>query len=175
MTNTSKSKILNLVGFNAVWCASVIGAANGYPALGPLVLIALILLQQSRGPESMAWPLLLSAGALGYAADSLMVLTGVLRFAAKASLGGPSPIWMVALWVAFATTLRSSLGWLRGRYVLGAMLGAVSGPLSYLAGQRLGAIEYLQGDGVGLSSVAAEWLVAMPALLLIESRTGASR
>jgi hypothetical protein len=43
------------------------------------------------------------------------------------------------LWAKFATTLRASLQWLLARPVFAALLGSVTGPLSYGAAARLGA------------------------------------
>jgi hypothetical protein len=46
----------------------------------------------------------------------------------------------VAVFRGDAATLRHSLGWLRGRWLVGAVLGAVGGPLAYLGGESLGAL-----------------------------------
>ena len=100
---------------------------------------------------------------LGWLADSCLVLTGLIAFPAYTHLGGPSPVWMVALWVAFAATLRHSLGWLRGRWLLGAVLGAIGGPLAYLSGQALGAVA-LHGEA-GVLAVAVQFALATPLLL----------
>jgi hypothetical protein len=63
----------------------------------------------------------------------------------------------------FATTLNVSLRWLRGRPLLGALLGAVGGPLAYLAGAKLGGIELLE-PALALSALAAGWALLLPLL-----------
>ena len=40
----------------------------------------------------------------------------------------------------FATTLRSSLSWLAGRYWIAAVLGGIFGPVSYYARQEFGSL-----------------------------------
>jgi hypothetical protein len=70
----------------------------------------------------------------------------------------------------FVMTLRHSLGWLRGRYLLAAALGAVAGPLAYWAGSKLGAIE-LAGTTRAALAIGAAWTVSMVILLRIEVMT----
>jgi hypothetical protein len=165
----------NFVLFQICWLANCIGAASGWPLLGPLVTAAWIALHLGAMAEdriSEVW-ILLAAAALGYAADSLLVLLGLIEFPPQARLGGPSTLWMVALWVGFAATLRHALCWLAGRYLLGALLGAVGGPLAYSAGEALGAIG-IPDSFSALAAVSVEWAFAMPLLLafiaLVDSR-----
>lgn len=70
------------------------------------------------------------------------------------------------LWLGFASTLNVSLRWMHGRYWIGVLFGAVGGPLSYLAAEKLGAISMLQPQGL-LITLAAGWAVMMPAMLWI--------
>jgi hypothetical protein len=112
--------------------------------------------------------LILAAGALGYALDSVIVLAGGMSFPAQAQLGAPTTLWMVTLWLGFAATLRHALGWIRGRYLLAALLGAVAGPFAYWSGSKLGAV-VLTDTVPTLVMVGVEWLVAMPLLLLFLS------
>ncbi len=59
--------------------------------------------------------------------------------------------------------------WLRGRHALAAVLGAVAGPASYFAGQKLGAIQFVEPTAA-LTSLAIGWAVIMPVLMLIAER-----
>jgi hypothetical protein len=102
---------------------------------------------------------------LGWLADSGLALAGLIAFPESTRLGGPSPLWMVALWAAFASTLRHSLGWLRGRWSLGVALGAIGGPLAYLGGEALGAITVTGTAGV--AAVAVQYALATPLLLAV--------
>ncbi len=167
--------LANFVLFQACWFAGILGAAMGWPEAGPLataVWLALHFAGMDAGRAAETW-LLLAAATFGYAADSALVLLGILEFPAAAQLGGPSPLWMIGLWVGFAATLRHALRWLRGRYLLGAALGAIGGPLAYRAGEALGAVT-IPDPVVGLGAVAVEWLVAMPLLLAVASRSAPS-
>jgi len=172
---TMRHPIVNFVLFQICWLANCVGAASGWPQLGPLVTaawIALHLTALAEDRSSETW-ILLAAAAFGYAADSLLVLLGFIEFPPQARLGGPSTLWMVALWVGFAATLRHALGWLAGRYLLGILLGAVGGPLAYRAGEALGATT-VPDSFSGLLAVSVEWAIAVPMLLafiaLVDSR-----
>jgi len=74
-----------------------------------------------------------------------------------------------------ATLLRYALSWLAGRYALGALLGAVGGPLAYASGIRLGAAEFGRPLVPSLLTLAGVWLVVTPALLWLEARLRSSR
>ncbi len=168
--------VVNFVLFQICWLANCAGAAAGWPHLGPLVTAAWIALHLGALAEdriSEVW-ILLAAAAFGYAADSFLVLLGLLEFPPQTRLGGPSTLWMVALWVGFAATLRHALRWLAGRHLLGALLGAAGGPLAYRAGEALGAIS-IPDPLPGLAAVSVQWALAMPMLLafiaLLDSRT----
>jgi hypothetical protein len=71
------------------------------------------------------------------------------------------------MWVNFALILNVSLRWLRGRYLLGAVLGFFGGPLAYFAGARLGAIRIPEPLALKLLVLALAWALAVPLLLRI--------
>lgn len=163
-------KLTNLAAFQLCWFACVLGAASGHPALGVAMVTgwALVHLLTNRATVETEAGLMACAAMLGLAGDSALVLAGLIEFPAPARLGAPTTLWMVALWIAFATTLGHSLGWLRGRYALGAAAGAVFGPLAYWAGSRLGAVS-MPGGAQSLIAVCALWLTATPALLVAQA------
>lgn len=168
-------KLVNFVGFQVVWFAAVLGAAAGSPWLGPLAALmwlAIHFSMVSDGRRDEAG-LVVCAAALGYLFDSTLFTAGLLTVVPHGVLGGPSPMWVVALWAAFATTLRHSMGWLRGRLVLAAMAGAVFGPLAYAGAATLGSITI---DGMaGLVGVGLEYAIAMPCLLALSAWLGRVR
>ena len=177
--------IANLAGFQVIWIVCAGGAGYGYPLLGPLAAVLWMALhlanlgRNSRAPRAFAadrakeLKLLAAAAAAGYVLDSALVLGGVIAFPDHAGPAAPTTPWMVALWAAFAATLRHSLDWARRRYALGAVAGAVFGPLAYLAGEALGAIT-LAAPPLGSLAVAAEWALAMPLLLWLRERIDGS-
>ncbi|HSR69609.1 MAG TPA: DUF2878 domain-containing protein [Acidobacteriota bacterium] len=162
--------IANFIGFQAGWFACVLGAAYGYLWLGPLAVAGLAVFNLKGLPPACRkreLRLLASVSLLGLVLDSLLALSGVFTFLDRQFPPWLSRPWMVALWANFALTLRASMQWLQERYVLGGLLGMVSGPLAYWAGARLGAVEL---HGVySLLMLAAAWSATVPFLLWLSA------
>ena len=158
-------RLINFAAFQLNWLICVLGAANGWPWAGPVAVLLWILahLRLNRGHHKTELTLILAAAGAGYLLDSLLVLTGYLAFPEAARLGYPSTLWMVALWINLATTLRHSLGWLQGRVLLSALFGGAGGAAAYYAGGRLGAI-HLPDPVIGGLLICLLWSLALPAL-----------
>lgn len=104
-------------------------------------------------------------GMLGTTIDTIKKDSGLLQYApGTPDVAALAPTWIIALWLLLACTFRSSLGWLGKRYVLAALLGAVSGPLSYLAGARCGAIKFSHNIPISLVILALVWGIVLPTL-----------
>ena len=158
-------RLINFAAFQLNWLISVLGAASGWPWAGPVAVLlwAVLHLRLNRGHHKTEWRLILAAAGAGYLLDSGLVLTGYLAFPEPARLGYPSTLWMVALWINLATTLRHSLGWLQGRILLAALFGGIGGAAAYYAGDRLGAI-HLPDPVIGSLLICLLWALALPAL-----------
>jgi len=161
-------RLLNFAMFYLGWFACVVGAAGGRFWLGPAVVAVLLLVHLSLVSERRREiRLILVIGLFGFAVDTVQVSAGLYAFTHTGAAPWLCPLWMVALWMIFATTLNASMAWLAGRYGLAAALGALFGPLSYLAGARLGAIELSANPLLSLGGIALVWALAMPTLLVI--------
>lgn len=158
------AKFWNFVFFQLGWFACVLGAANQqvfWAVLVTLAYIAFHVWYQDEPEESLR--LLSRALLYGIVADSLLVQTGYLNFNDPWPSSQLSPVWMWVLWVLVATTINDSLSWLRGRPILGAVLGAISGPMSYEAGIRMGAGNWGPDSQIpGLILIGVVWAVAIP-------------
>jgi hypothetical protein len=161
------SKLWNFILFQIGWFACILGAANNqvlWPVLGTLAYLA-IHIWRSEYPK-LELMLILKAAVFGVAADTLIANLGFLNFEDAWPSAYLSPLWMWTLWALVASTINGSLSWLRGRAVLGAVLGAIAGPLSYEAGIRMGAGSWgPNGQFGGLVLLAIVWGLAMPLLL----------
>ena len=156
---------------NVAWFACILGAARGMPWLGPIVVAVLAAIHVARiGQPGRLATLFLAAAVGGYLVDSALVLGGIMTFPETARLGGPSTIWMVALWINLATTLHGCMHWLLDRPLAAAALGAIGGPLAYLGGERLGAVDFADPRAMSIAAVALAWVVSMPLLALAGRR-----
>lgn len=137
-------KTVNVVLFQTAWFAAVLGACGGTFWLGPLVLLPVLAIHLAlSGNRHGEVKLLLAAGLLGFVFDTALVFAGAFTPLAHLFPRPFSPPWMICLWLNFAATLNVSMAWLRGRYFLAAVFGAVGGPLAYYSGASLGATEAL--------------------------------
>lgn len=162
--------LVNFAAFQVGWFACVLGAANALPWLGPVVVAAVVALHlaTARRPLPELF-LVLAAMVVGLLVDSLLLATGWLRYSVGLWLPGLAPYWIITMWALFATTLNVSMGWMSGRPVLAVLMGAAGGPLSYLAGEKLGAIELTQ-PAHALTALAFAWAIAMPLLMWLSAR-----
>jgi hypothetical protein len=158
-------KIINLTLFQIAWFAAVLGAANDVPWLGPLVMVPVLAVHLSLTDDRQReLKLLLAAGLLGFLYDTALVNAGVFSPLQHLVPRPLSPPWMVGLWMNFAATLNVSMVWLRGRYLLAAVFGAIGGPLAYYSGAKLGATEALPSLN-GMLVLAVGWGVMTPLLV----------
>jgi hypothetical protein len=162
--------VFNFIAFQVGWLACVLGGAQQQPWLGTTLALLLITIHLAfvlnPKPELI---LILIAGAIGALWDSLLVALGWLVYPSGTLLAGTAPHWIIAMWMLFATTLNLGLRWLQGRWLLVALLGALSGPLAYFAGYRLGGVEFPDLAG-GLLVLGVGWAVLMPLLMVLAQR-----
>ncbi len=165
------SKLLNYLLYQLGWFCCVLGAAWGYPFSGAfaalLLLLVHLLLSNSRSSELS---LILAGGLLGVLVDSLQQKFGVFTFTPTPGWPLWLPPWVFVIWAQFASLLRFSLNWLAQRYLLGALLGLIGGPLAYWGGVRIGAAQL--GDNLlfSFTSLALVWALLIPLLLWLRTR-----
>ena len=162
--------LANVVLSQAAWFVTIVGAAHGQPAWGMAAAAAVVgwHLRVSARPAPEA-RLVALALLLGLAVETLALAQGHVRYPGNGWPAALPPCWLIALWGLFAVSLNVALRWLRGRYALAAVLGALVGPLSYLSGVRLGAAHFVDPTAA-LLTVALCWSVALPLLVWLAER-----
>ena len=164
----------NFIAFQIGWFSCILGAANDLPWIGPLVCLVLVTihLKMADFPQREL-QLILSAIGVGAFLDSLFVMNGWLDYPNGILLTGTAPYWIVSLWAIFASTLNVSMNWLHGKYFIAAVFGGVGGPLSYLAGARLGAVHIV--DPIpAVMALGVGWGLAMPLLIFLAEKFSGS-
>ena len=160
-------KLINVIAFQIGWFAAVLGAAHGMPWLGVVVVLLTLALHLALSPYwRPEFFLAVAAAIMGFLFDTALVSAGVFSPVFYLLPSPFSPLWMVMLWVNFATTLNVSLGGLRGKYTLEAILGATGGPIAYYSGAKLGAMTAIPA-ATELMILGLAWAAAVPALFLI--------
>jgi hypothetical protein len=162
--------ISNFVLFQIGWFACVLGAANSMPWTGVVVAALIVTWHLSRSPRpAPELSLILSAVGIGVVFDTLLVQSGWLVYNSPIPSASFAPVWIIALWCCFATTLNVSMRWMHGRWLVAALLGLVAGPIAYLGGAALGGVEVVALTPA-LIALGAGWALATPLLVRIASR-----
>jgi Protein of unknown function (DUF2878) len=162
--------VTNFLSLGIGWFACVAGAANGTPSYGIAVaamLLALnILIAEDPIHEARV---IVEVGAIGFLIDTTLALAGIFVFH-PGTIDPRCPIWLVALWMMFGSTLTASLAWLSARVAVASITGAIAAPLSYLAASRMGAFAIPGLIAPRLVIIAIVWAVVFPGLLKIANR-----
>ncbi len=162
----------NFILFQIAWFAAIVGGARGWPVLGsvPALLVVAIHLSMNRNHLKQELLLILGVTVLGVIVETGFVSLGALHYAGTNTNAVLPPIWIVALWFAFATLPHGSLSWLSGRLWLQLFLGAVLGPLSYVGGVKLGAATMPEPMIVALVIISVGWALAMVVMFQMADR-----
>ena len=148
-------KVANAVMMKGAWLCCVIGGA----AYGSAALILMFAMSIWRREFFQDLPFVLLLGGIGLCLDTLWMYTGILDYG-QAVISLPmgitlAPSWIVMLWLAVGLSIRHSLYFLVNRPLLGALLVGCGSPLSYLTGERFGAVVIPSVEGMAI--LAAVW------------------
>ena len=167
--------VANFVLFQLGWFACILGAANGWTGAGTAAVGAVVAWHLLRAPQPLEeLKLVAAATGIGLVWENALMYAGLVRFVSGYAFDALAPVWILAMWALFATVLNVSLRWLKGRWLLAVLLGAVAGPASYYAGVRLGAA-VLPQPVAALIALSVGWAVLTPMLLLAAQRWNGMR
>jgi hypothetical protein len=163
-------QLANFVIFQAAWFAAVLGAAHQLPLWGTACVIAAIAwhlgVSARPGPEAV---LVALACAIGLVVESAVARQGHVAYPSGQPIAGLAPYWMVALWGELAIALNVTMRWLKGRWWLAALLGAIGGPAAFSGGVELGGAVFIDKTAA-LVTLACIYAVAMPLLVWLGTR-----
>jgi hypothetical protein len=150
-----KRVFINALMFNVAWLGCVL-MGNAFIAV---VLAWLVLhLYYSECPTAEIRFITLVTF-IGCVIDSALMHFGVFIFFEHALL---LPWWLLFIWVSFALTINASLRFFQVSVVLQLVIGLVVAPLSYFAGNALGAVKFGYSNGVTFVILSFVWAVLLP-------------
>jgi len=165
-----KGIIINAAVFQIGWLCCVLAGANHVPWLGTIAALLIVSWHISNAYDMQKeLSLILIVVGIGAAWDSLLVYAGWLQYPSGTLISGTAPHWIIAMWALFATTLNVSLRWLKQRPLLGALLGAASGPAAYFAGHKLGGVQF-PDIATAMLALGIGWSLLMPLLMSLSTR-----
>jgi hypothetical protein len=161
--------LFNIIGFQTGWWACVIGAKNGYPYFGPLVMSIFLFIHFAR-LENRNKELLFAilVGFIGTVVDTVLLQTNLVEYRGV-YIDNIAPLWITAMWVGFAATINHSLVWLNNKWIMSFALGAIFGPLSYFTGIKFEALHF-EISLLTMSVLALLWGVVVPYLYYLNGK-----
>jgi hypothetical protein len=100
--------------------------------------------------------------------ESVLVRLDLLGYSSEIVIDGFAPPWIVALWALFGGQFNTTYTWLKQRFALAALLGAIAGPLSFRAGASLGAVHFNRPPAT--LALAIGWALILPLLTIVSRR-----
>ena len=167
--------IINFVLFQIGWFACVLGAAKQMPWVGVSVVVAIVIWHLSQAKQVKPELILLAiALVIGGAFDQALLSSNLINYQAHGweFLNNPSaltPSWILALWAEFVTILNVSLRWMRGKWLIAILFGAIGGPLAYMGAEKLGAVT-LNNFPATYIALGLGWAIFTPLLLKFSER-----
>lgn len=155
--------VANAVWLQAGWWICVLGAER--PWLLLLVIAGVVVHLRLCPDVNAEVKALLRVTLAGCVLDSTLGTLGVFGFDAW-----PLPLWLALLWLVLASGMRHSLAWAGRHWQIGALIGALGGPLAYVGGARVTQVALPLGTletGLLLMPI---WALALPLLARLAAR-----
>ena len=153
----------NGLWFQVTWFACVLGRDPWLPAIAAMFALHFLLVPSGVKEFKRIAPV---AGA-GIVTDAILTALGVFNFGNVFI-----PLWLIALWFAFATTLQRALAVFGRKLWIAALIGAVAVPLNYGAGAKMGAVDLPLGTGTTATSLIVVWFFLLPSLYRLAKHLG---
>jgi hypothetical protein len=158
--------VANFVGFQVGWFACVLGAANHMPVMGSLIAAVIVTYHLYRYSFALnECYLILAAVVVGFIWETIVISHDLLIYPlSEAAI--VAPVWLVMMWALFATTINVSMAWLKRRWILAVIMGAIFGPMAFIGGEKLGAVVFVDSK-MALLVLSLGWAILMPLILWI--------
>jgi hypothetical protein len=165
-------KILNAVGYQAVWFVTLLSASKGNAWLGFFASAVFSTLMLCFGGRAKLDARIVIIGLiLGVSIDSLFAASGWIQYDLPWSAISMAPLWIIALWLSFSFTLNHSMSFLRQNYPAAAAFGFIGGPLAYWCADRVfDVIAYGTDMSLVMLGLGLCWGLVIPLIFYIDTR-----
>ena len=157
-------KVLNAIFFYIIWWGCVLGIQYSYNYLGPLLKIIVGIAHLNIIVDfKKEVKLILAVGLLGLIVESFHLHSNLLDYSGYIFANSLfPPLWILCMWLGFAGTLNYSMFWMKGRWILMIICGAIFGPMSYLAGVKLGVLNLNFSYTLSIVVIGITWGLSIP-------------
>ena len=162
-----KHKLINFILFQSIWFILILAAAHE-SFYGLVIGFLLILVQYWHGKLMVPdFKLILASVIVGFAHDTSLNYFKFIQYNIDFNTYY-SPFWIIGLWISFALTINHSLAWLGNKKLLQMIFGLIGGPLAYIAGEKLGAINMI--NTMTLYVLALSWACITPLIFQFKKK-----
>ena len=138
----SKVKLFFILsGYQITWLMCIFGEIlykSFFPGLICGLIFLFIVFINTKNKRKFTF-IVFSIAIVGYLFDSILVIFKIYNFESSLYFGW-LPIWMLVLWLSFATLFDEVFVFLSRYKLISISLSAVLGPLTYYSGSPLGII-----------------------------------
>ena len=155
--------ILNAILFNLCWFGLIFWGN----IFIPVVAVWLIWhIRKCTNPKN-EFQLIFQVSVIGLIIDSTLMHAGVFDFGqARLTI----PLWLIVLWAAFAATINHSLTLVCKNGMLSRLIGAFVVPMSYIAGERLNAVDFSYSYITTIATISIVWMLLLPYLVSLTKK-----
>ena len=173
MKELSAKKItLNALLFKIGWWSCVIlGAQNhSYYAFALALILVLMHFKWVSIDRLRDFKIIAAVTLFGFVLDSILSYFGFFEFPKNNPNNFLAPIWLVSLWMLFATTMEYSLRKLQDKPWSSFLFGFLGGPVSYAAGRGFEILVFPNHFYTSLFLVGLIWGALVPGLYFVFKR-----
>jgi len=174
MTANIPQLACNSLGYYIAWLSLIMlpqqdKAMLAYTISGTYIVIHFLLSKHKK----IDLLLLILFPIIGMIVDGTLTKLGIFQFSTTTPYI-PIPFWLLLIWAIFSLLLNQSLLWLQRKPKIAIIMGALSAPLSYYAGYKLGAVNYADPIQT-LGTISIIWAILLPILCLMNKRLHTSK
>ena len=137
-------KIINLIFFYLIWWGCILGIRSNFDYVGPILTLVFIVVHLNIVAESRKeLILILCCGFLGLIVESLYLYFNFISYEGYLiSESFMPPLWIVCIWIALATTINHSMVFLKNKWIVTGICGAIFGPICYFAVMKFNILHF---------------------------------
>ena len=137
-------KIINLIFFYLIWWGCILGIRSNCDYVGPILTLVFIAAHLKMVAElKKELILILCCGFLGLTVENLYLYFNFISYEGYLiSKSFMPPLWVVCIWIALAMTINHSMVFLKDRWIITVICGAIFGPACYFAVMKFSIIHF---------------------------------
>lgn len=162
-------KIINLIFFYLIWWGCILGIRLNLDYVGPVLTFVFIVAHLNIVSElRKELMLILCGGFLGLTVESLYLYFNFISYEGYLiSESFIPPLWIVCIWVGLAMTINHSMGFLKNKWIVMVICGAIFGPICYFAAIKFSILHFHYPISESIFILSAACGISLPSMYYI--------